>query len=297
MIEPQYVRIRGRVHGPFDETKLRNMVQKGQLSRVHQVSLDQQSWQKAGELVELFASRKPASEFAQTAANPQHESHAGVEHVNGPPTEEKEWYYGSGDQPIGPLSQSQVQNLLHAGNLTEQDIVWKEGFPDWILLGSVPGFHSHAASPEKPQANGDHFSAAETPSHVSHLTIKSLMGSRGWILFFAITVLVFGSVVDIGAAIILLQGYKIGSGVLFIQGVSALIWGTILIVGAFFLFSITSNIYRLNFLKSDSLLVDIHDGYYRFWLYVGIVTIVFIAHTALLVFLAIGFGVEIGNYV
>ena len=50
-----YVRLRGKVHGPFDETRLKAMVNRGQLSRIHQVSEDGNSWTKASAYDELFA--------------------------------------------------------------------------------------------------------------------------------------------------------------------------------------------------------------------------------------------------
>ena len=55
MEDQLYVRIRGRVQGPFDTEKLRALVRRGQLSRMHEVSNDGNDWKQASEYSELFA--------------------------------------------------------------------------------------------------------------------------------------------------------------------------------------------------------------------------------------------------
>ena len=45
---PLYIRVLGRVKGPFEWEKLRILVKRGQLSRIHEVSVDGQAWVKDG---------------------------------------------------------------------------------------------------------------------------------------------------------------------------------------------------------------------------------------------------------
>jgi len=49
-----YVRLRDRTTGPFDLTVLQRMARQGQLSRLHQLSIDQQSWKPAASIEGLF---------------------------------------------------------------------------------------------------------------------------------------------------------------------------------------------------------------------------------------------------
>ncbi|MCL2648628.1 MAG: protein kinase [Phycisphaerales bacterium] len=49
-----YVRLRGRVTGPFDLPTLQRQVRQGQLSRLHQVSSDQVTWRSAAEIEGLY---------------------------------------------------------------------------------------------------------------------------------------------------------------------------------------------------------------------------------------------------
>jgi serine/threonine protein kinase len=49
-----YIRLRDRTTGPFDLTVLQRMARQGQLSRLHQLSTDQQSWKPAASIEGLF---------------------------------------------------------------------------------------------------------------------------------------------------------------------------------------------------------------------------------------------------
>ncbi|HTV48863.1 MAG TPA: DUF4339 domain-containing protein [Phycisphaerae bacterium] len=68
-IESYYVRIRGKVTGPFDRPTLERMVQRGQLSRVHEISSDRQNWKPASSVGGLFApiSRKTPAHTAESS--------------------------------------------------------------------------------------------------------------------------------------------------------------------------------------------------------------------------------------
>ena len=52
--ERYYVRLRGKVSGPFDLATLQRQARQGQVSRLHQVSTDQVTWRGAGTVQGLF---------------------------------------------------------------------------------------------------------------------------------------------------------------------------------------------------------------------------------------------------
>ncbi len=56
-----YLRIRGRVTGPFGADELQRMANMGTLSRAHEVSADGQTWQSANRLEQLFHAARRAS--------------------------------------------------------------------------------------------------------------------------------------------------------------------------------------------------------------------------------------------
>ena len=43
------------------------------------------------------------------------------------------------EQNYGPYSLEQVNTMLTAGRLSDQDLAWLEGTPDWQRLGAIPG--------------------------------------------------------------------------------------------------------------------------------------------------------------
>ena len=53
---------------------------------------------------------------------------------------EKKWYYVSGDKQVGPVSAETIQELLDAGALNSNTLVWAEGFDDWKPIISVDDF-------------------------------------------------------------------------------------------------------------------------------------------------------------
>ena len=67
-----YLRVRGRVLGPYDEEKLKSLVRRGQLSRMHEVSTDGANWVRASTYAELFvgAPVKLVAPEMQVAAPP-----------------------------------------------------------------------------------------------------------------------------------------------------------------------------------------------------------------------------------
>ncbi|MFZ1010708.1 MAG: NINE protein, partial [Candidatus Sulfotelmatobacter sp.] len=54
MESPLYIRVRGRVLGPYKLEKLKGLARRGQLSRMHELSTDGISWVRASNYPELF---------------------------------------------------------------------------------------------------------------------------------------------------------------------------------------------------------------------------------------------------
>ena len=47
------------------------------------------------------------------------------------------WYYGSQQQPTGPVTLEQLKGLVAAGQLPPETFVWTQGMPHWTAAGSV----------------------------------------------------------------------------------------------------------------------------------------------------------------
>lgn len=49
------------------------------------------------------------------------------------------WYYAEGDRRLGPISETELLNLVYAGTIKDETLVWKEGMADWTPYLSVKG--------------------------------------------------------------------------------------------------------------------------------------------------------------
>ena len=90
-----FVRVRGKVQGPFSMVQLRGLRDRGQFRGFHEVSDDRVTWTTAASLVELFA--EPGGMPAAPSAAP------GPSAPAGPPPAGDAWHYaGPGGTQIRP---------------------------------------------------------------------------------------------------------------------------------------------------------------------------------------------------
>ena len=166
MSEAFFVRIRGRVHGPIDRSKLDRLVAKGQLSRIHEISQDGRSWQPASSMPELFV----VSAQDSIPVNSESVSSPGVAHSDNQPSagnsnwsatstlqnqfdvardpwREGEtdvnvepavsWYYAIDGTQQGPVPSTKLADLIRTKTVSPQDMVWTNEMPNWAEAGSV----------------------------------------------------------------------------------------------------------------------------------------------------------------
>lgn len=67
-----------------------------------------------------------------------------------------QWFYArGGTQQTGPVAFAQLADLARAGHLAPNDLVWREGMPQWAAAETVPGLFAQAvpmAPPPPPLA-------------------------------------------------------------------------------------------------------------------------------------------------
>lgn len=139
--ETYYIRVRGRVQGPFDLDQLKKLRERGQFSRAHEVSSDQATWQSASIMELVFAAPKRAAPAKVESATDQFAEVAAVsEAAPRPPSSpiKPTWHYTVGEEQYGPITLLELRKMLANGSITETDLVWKEGMPDWTAAGDVP---------------------------------------------------------------------------------------------------------------------------------------------------------------
>jgi hypothetical protein len=60
------------------------------------------------------------------------------------------WQEDNPDNPVGPLSRAELLRRVKSGVLNRTDLVWQEGFPDWVQAGTIKGLFK--TPPPRPKA-------------------------------------------------------------------------------------------------------------------------------------------------
>jgi len=157
-----FVRIRGRVSGPYDLAALEELVRKGRVSRFHEVSVDRANWTAADSLEVLFpavlptsldpAPAQPTSAPAQGPPEPVEENAddgliplrpldklSGVSTNRAP---QVEYYYSQRGQVSGPVSLADLESMAGSGWLCASDLIWQEGDAEWMRAGQCEALSS-----------------------------------------------------------------------------------------------------------------------------------------------------------
>ncbi|MCA9109034.1 MAG: DUF4339 domain-containing protein [Planctomycetaceae bacterium] len=61
-----------------------------------------------------------------------------------------EWYVEQGGKTQGPMSGSTLKRLVVAGQIQPDDLVWKDGMPDWKPARSIKGLFPESSSKKSP---------------------------------------------------------------------------------------------------------------------------------------------------
>lgn len=142
MADNFFVRIRGKISGPYDVSSLQKLVRRGMLSRIHQISADRQSWSAAGEFEDLFPA--PAASAAVEVAEPAAiEVEQPVATQPTPPAVESGPYFYSQDGSIvGPVPLAVLISLTRNGTLRSNALVWRENAETGVLACHMPALAS-----------------------------------------------------------------------------------------------------------------------------------------------------------
>lgn len=146
-----YIRVRGRVLGPFDTTQLRKLRALGQFSRANEVSTDRLTWQPATDIEHLFAA-------IREKAVPGKSSDASREAAP-PAAFHPKWFYAIGTEQYGPVTTLELRGLMASGKLSPQDLVWKEGMTEWMPVVTVAELKDLSTRPgelDSPRATATH---------------------------------------------------------------------------------------------------------------------------------------------
>jgi len=152
MDKKYFVRVRGKIGGPFDTETLQSMARRGRFARHHEVSPDRQTWFRAADFPELFperAKRRKVQPRPKGSAAVEDEKENTTPATSGgatsdgyalaaTPAETARWYYGAEGEQSGPVTTAQLRELYIQGTLSKESYVWNPYMVDWTLASDVP---------------------------------------------------------------------------------------------------------------------------------------------------------------
>ena len=280
-----YVRIRGKVHGPFTEEKVKNLVRTGKVSRVHELSLDKSDWKSANEFPTLFTSEqkqknwrdRPQSEKSDTTPSDQ------------PP--DQSWYYAIDSDKHGPVTLDNMMALTAVGTITVDTLVWTNGMDKWSAAGTVPQVASLFPDLKSHNVKTENTSAETLSEHV----ISNVTGALGWIS------LLLGSSTLAGFAL-LAMGFWVtaiafdhGMGSEMSIGLSLTVFAVVLLAGCALLWGYRRELLRLIREKDQATLCRSAKQLNRIWMYLGVLVIVGMAFLTVALITAVSNSVWISN--
>lgn len=85
----------------------------------------------------------------------------------------QQWYLLRNGQQIGPISSKQLQQVATSNQMTPEDLVWREGYADWVPAKRVKGLFA-AAHDELPIAQDIAVQQSAVPSFAAQATAAPL---------------------------------------------------------------------------------------------------------------------------
>jgi hypothetical protein len=144
--EQHYIRVRGRVQGPFSTDQLHSMAKRGQFSRLHEVSSDGNLWRRAAESPDLFPVCTVSVTVSARGASPQVAEDIPLAPPatpvgRAPPTSASpaDWYYSRGGAQSGPIDFDTLKMLSTTGQVRPDDVAWTQGMASWAPINQIPG--------------------------------------------------------------------------------------------------------------------------------------------------------------
>jgi|GEM_PF-5227821 len=255
-----FIRIRGKVLGPYTIKQLNMLRARGQFSQTNEVSTDGTNWESAARLYDVFETA-PAT-IARTRKESSAESEFGRRGIETKPgSDEAQWYYSLDGKQLGPVPQSEVVQMLSIGAMNSHDLVWTEGMNEWQPSADRLEFANSATAKSRkssPAHAAEESGSSNVPPHfldyllsgirngLNESSIRSLeripIEIGRWAVYFAILLsLVLYSFLGVKSGYPLFSLLGIGMALIFLANQ----YGAIKILGAMSL-SLRSNPQRMS---------------------------------------------------
>jgi hypothetical protein len=271
--EKIYLRFRGRTLGPFTSAKAADMLQRGQITRLHEVSADGSSWIRAEDFYKSFFNRSAVSLEVNVETKKEDEKPKEQEQASG-----EQWYAFFANQKQGPMSMVVLQQHVLSGNVNRDTLVWRSGLADWQPAVIVlPALFPKNMPPkdEVQETSRRNVRAAELSGEVVHSFVKS----KVWVILIASLWIMstIGSIVGLGFQFVLVLRSPIpGPASAFLAtgfAMAILVQGVILYCGILLL-NYGQALTQLRYQKTEADLLLAGNSLSRFFTATGVVVLV-----------------------
>lgn len=280
-----YVRFKGKTLGPLADQKVRDLVRRGQITRMHELSSDGLTWTRAEEFGDFFAAPASRATVSPNAAMATQDKSAtnGAASVPIPgqaADDSVQWYANIGGENQGPVTTRTIVQWIQSGEVTRQTLVWRAGFDDWRSAESCLSEHFASPSPSGSFAVSASASQAGAGFPSKGDGIEGLIAGRAWT--FAISMLVFvwsglGVIYFVTTMIVGSEAKWVpfGGSRAVIYGLTGLVMCGIVITGAVLLLNYSTALKRLAKYRDAASLSLVSNRLNTFWRFVAITVIVF----------------------
>ena len=277
-----YLRVRGRILGPYDQEKLQSLAQRGQLSRMHEVSADGATWSRASSFPELFTAKLPteptwngggADAPATVTVEEPAARHGSTPGERPPQPGSQTWHYIAAGVECGPVDFSDLQMLAGTGQIGADDLVWTQNMQSWVPAKQVPGLVRPITQPARNVEAG----TPSAPGDLPESLCRSAADARGWTMFIAIMVFIFAALQIVGGISLLALASRVRSGIGIAQGIFWLVNALLFCVAGGLLSTYASRLGGLRYSRHPVILERSLDSLRAFWIFLSIYLIVILA--------------------
>lgn len=219
------------------------------------------------------------------------------------------YHVAQNGQQLGELSEEQIQQMLASGQLTSQDLCWREGMEGWLPVGEVfaaqPAPTAPVAAVRNPYAApGARQVQSQAPAEagVSARTIDLMRRTRPWVVFLAVLGAIGSVFLIIGALAALALGGAATKAMMGTDPEGAPTWLPMALAAVYVviallyvmpvikMFKYSGAVKSLVRTRSLRDLESALEHQRSFWKFIGLTTAVFMAVYVLIGVVAAGFG-------
>lgn len=283
-----FIRFKGKTLGPLTSTKVQELVRRGQITRMHELSSDALSWTRAEEFGDFFRPTRSATASPQGgAANATRTTDsASYDQLEMAPVsrprpgeaavDNVEWFAHIGGANRGPMTTIAMNAKIQSSEIERDTLVWRSGFDEW--MPAADAFADQFAPAQSDSLSAASFGSSMTGRSDSEL-IERMVRPRGWVMFLSISLMVLSAISTIYVITQMVVGTETrfagrGSGVIVLAGLMSLTFNGLTAFGAVLLLKYARGLGELRLRPDMNHAAESMTQLDFFWKYTAIVVIV-----------------------